>query len=420
LSNIFIESEKLDYKARAIDGNYPNYQAVIPKQQTNKIVFNYSAMNNCIKSSKFKDVIAKYKSDKDINFTITNSNNKLYLRVFKIKGYRVDSDSELLEEIELCNIDFNYSKEEKIISDNDSLFLLMPVFNDLPKENQYFNFGKDLFQVMLDTITDTEVECYYSEFNRGYVFPIDAIDFKKTMKPEKTKQQKLSKNDIREIIEIQELEEDLAPIIENQTQEEKEIIKLGDNFALEITKAYYTDGNYNYQAHLLYKNYTFKYFSGVSDTKEKAIKNVYNYLKTLKVSDKIIEDKKLVGEEGKQKKLVPDYKVFYHDRGGEHLRTEDSKNDIQQFITDVNNLQTEKEKLNTKNYVIESKGFTQGIGSSTNKIKRKKELEDLKNKIEIQEAIETLEILLETATRKDKKEINEAIEVLQMLLDTSK
>ena len=32
--------------------------------------------------------------------------------------------------------------------------------------------------------------------------------------------------------------------------------------------------------------------------------------------------------------------------------------------------------------------------------------------------IETLEMLLETATRKDKKEIKEAIEVLQMLLDT--
>jgi RNA polymerase sigma-70 factor (ECF subfamily) len=36
----------------------------------------------------------------------------------------------------------------------------------------------------------------------------------------------------------------------------------------------------------------------------------------------------------------------------------------------------------------------------------------------IKEAIETLEMLLETATRKDKKEIKEAIEVLQMLLDT--
>lgn len=296
MSNIFIESENLDYVAEAIDGNYPNYQAVIPKEQTNKIVFDHVAMNNCIKSQKFKDLIAKHKGDKNIQFTITNSGDKLYLRAFKLKGYRIDSQSELVDEIELCDINFNHSKEEKTISNTDSLFLLMPVSNDVPKNNQYFNFGKDLFEVMLQTITDTEVECYYSEFNKGYVFPIDAIDFKKTTKPEKTKQQKLSKKDVEEIIEMQDLEEELAPIVEN-----------------------------------------------------------------------VPEDK----------------------------------------------------KTTEKKYVIESKGFTQGVGSSANRVKRKKEVEDLKNKIEIEEAIETLEILLETASRKDKKEIKEAIEVLQMLLDTS-
>ena len=38
-------------------------------------------------------------------------------------------------------------------------------------------------------------------------------------------------------------------------------------------------------------------------------------------------------------------------------------------------------------------------------------------KLEIQEAIETLQLLLEFSSRKEKKEINEAIEVLQILLD---
>jgi hypothetical protein len=36
---------------------------------------------------------------------------------------------------------------------------------------------------------------------------------------------------------------------------------------------------------------------------------------------------------------------------------------------------------------------------------------------EIQEALEVLEILLDTATKKEKKEIQEAIEVLQLLLN---
>lgn len=94
------------------------------------------------------------------------------------------------------------------------------------------------------------------------------------------------------------------------------------------------------------------------------------------------------------------------------------KKDLEEIAEIQNIVGVSEPIIQEKKYVIESKGFTQGVGSSANKIKRKKELDDLKNKIEIQEAIETLEMLLETATRKDKKEIKEAIEVLQMLLDT--
>jgi DNA polymerase III sliding clamp (beta) subunit (PCNA family) len=94
------------------------------------------------------------------------------------------------------------------------------------------------------------------------------------------------------------------------------------------------------------------------------------------------------------------------------------KKDLEEIAEIQNIVGVSEPIIQEKKYVIESKGFTEGIGSSANKIKRKKELDDLKEKIEIQEAIETLEMLLETATRKDKKEIKEAIEVLQMLLDT--
>jgi antirestriction protein len=124
-----------------------------------------------------------------------------------------------------------------------------------------------------------------------------------------------------------------------------ENINLGNNFILEVTKAYYTDGNFTYVAQLLYKNYTFKYFVGVPDTtREEAIKNVRNYVKTLKVSDKIIEDKQLVGEYGK-KKVVPEFKVFYTDRGGEHLKYANTKKEIEEFIKDVNSLASKKFEL---------------------------------------------------------------------------
>ena len=56
---------------------------------------------------------------------------------------------------------------------------------------------------MLKTITDTEVECYFTEPNRAYIFPIDSIDYKKTLPKEKTKQQKLSKADMKMIEEME-------------------------------------------------------------------------------------------------------------------------------------------------------------------------------------------------------------------------
>jgi hypothetical protein len=74
--------------------------------------------------------------------------------------------------------------------------------------------------------------------------------------------------------------------------------------------------------------------------------------------------------------------------------------------------------IENKKYVIESKGFREGIGSSSYKQKREKQKDDIKNqieKIELQEAIETLKILLETLPDDEKQEVEEALEVLEML-----
>jgi hypothetical protein len=93
------------------------------------------------------------------------------------------------------------------------------------KENQYFSFRKEFFDVMLETITDIEVECYFSEPNRAYVFPIDAIDYKKTLPVEKTKQQKLSKKDLEQIAELEDLKDVLEPINEVEPNELQEAIE---------------------------------------------------------------------------------------------------------------------------------------------------------------------------------------------------
>jgi DNA polymerase III sliding clamp (beta) subunit (PCNA family)/ribosomal protein S18 acetylase RimI-like enzyme len=220
MSNIFIEADNLDFIGRTIDGKYPNYDAVIPRDSTKKIVFDHVAMNKCLKSPEMTNLIAKYKGRKDILFDFFNIGNSLNIKVSQNKGYNVQS--ELIESIELCKIDFNYQEVESTLSLSKSAFLLMPSKDEF-KENQYFSFRKEFFDVMLETITDTEVDCYFSEPNRPYVFPIDAIDYKKTLKVEKTKQQKLSKKDLEQIVELEDMKEVLES---NELQEAIETLEM--------------------------------------------------------------------------------------------------------------------------------------------------------------------------------------------------
>ena len=375
MANIFIEADNLDFIGKTIDGKYPNYDAVIPRDSTKKIVFDHVAMNKCLKSPEMTNLIAKYKGQKNILFDFFNIGNTLNIKVSRDMGY--NRESEVVEAIELCKIDLNYKEVENTLSLDQSTFLLMPSQDNF-KENQYFSFRKEFFNVMLETITDTEVDCYFTEPNRAYVFPIDAIDYKKTLPEEKTKQQKLSKKDLEQIVELEELKDTLEPI--NEEPNFEEIINLGNGFEIRVEKVFYESGDSTYGATLYYKNELFKYFVFISNTtKKEAIDNVYKYLKTLRVSDKILENAPKRGE----------FTVFYNDRGGEHRRIEDSRAEIEQFIKAVNSITNQPIVP-----VIENKP------TETN---------------ELQEAIETLEMLLETLKGKDKKEVKEALEILQML-----
>jgi hypothetical protein len=179
-------------------------------------------MNKCLKSQEMTNLVSKYKGRKDIIFDFFNVGNTLNIKVSEKKGYNVQSD--LIETIELCKIDLNYKEVENTLSLSQSVFLLMPSKDEF-KENQYFSFRKEFFDVMLETITDIEVECYFSEPNRAYIFPIDAIDYKKTLPEEKTKQQKLSKKDLEQISELEDLKDVLEPIADEEPNELQEAIE---------------------------------------------------------------------------------------------------------------------------------------------------------------------------------------------------
>ena len=324
MANIFIEADNLDFIGRTIDGKYPNYDAVIPRDSTKKIVFDHVAMNKCLKSPEMTNLIAKYKGRKDILFDFFNIGNTLNIKVSENKGYNVQD--ELIESIELCKIDFNYQEVESTLSLDQSAFLLMPSKDEF-KENQYFSFRKEFFDVMLETITDTEVDCYFSEPNRPYVFPIDAIDYKKTLKVEKTKQQKLSKKDLEQIVELEELKDTLEPIAYEKPNIDQKLSDL-----ISILKSKYSTGE--------------------------SLKSLYDQVKEAYGSANV----------------------------GAIFST---------FASEMKNNKKFMEEFNKTSFIDNVV-----IKSESN---------------ELQEAIETLEMLIGTAKGKDKKDIKEALEILKML-----
>jgi antirestriction protein len=111
-------------------------------------------------------------------------------------------------------------------------------------------------------------------------------------------------------------------------------IDLGYHFEIVVTKHYYTDGKSTYGAELYYENKLFKFFAIIPNkTKKEAIDNVYDYIETLKVSDKINENAPQKG----------DFSVYYNDRGGEHRKIFDSKKEAQEFINLSNYLTSSKD-----------------------------------------------------------------------------
>jgi hypothetical protein len=129
--------------------------------------------------------------------------------------------------------------------------------------------------------------------------------------------------------------------------DEIENIDLGNNFEIKLEKLFYESGDFTYGTSLYYKNKLFKFFTVIPNaTKKEAIENVYKYLKTLSVSQEVNETKQYVGN-----KIEPLYTIFYNDRGGEHLRKANFKKEIEQFITDVN-------AINSKKFA--DGGYTQG------------------------------------------------------------
>jgi hypothetical protein len=113
----------------------------------------------------------------------------------------------------------------------------------------------------------------------------------------------------------------------------KEIIDLGKGFTIEVNKVFYESGDYTYGALLNYNGELFKYFVIMpNETREDAVKNIYNYLGSLEIK----------GSDRKVKEGFPrkgQYLVIFSDRGNSEIKRVfdgvDALKEANKFVKDI-------------------------------------------------------------------------------------
>lgn len=184
-----IECAKADLYTENIDGNYPNYEAIIPRYLENKITLDLSETKKCLNGEKSKSYIKSNNRETPIIF-----HNEDSLMIGITIG---NTTGEILKEEALCNIKINVI-DENYSYNSGSMLLVMP-FLDRNKEYN-FAFKKEIFDKIIDIVSDGELVMHYTQKNSAYMIPIHGITFDNTKKTTKKREQKPTSAQIEAVI----------------------------------------------------------------------------------------------------------------------------------------------------------------------------------------------------------------------------
>ena len=218
-----IETDSWSFYARNIDGNYPNYNAVIPTN-TNKLA---NVSIEPIKKAFNSELVKNYvkESDKNLDIFIFNQQDEVYIA--NSQRRRSDNPYDVSNIKKICETSVDFRLAEYYI-ENQSVLLIMPFGYD---KQTNFSFRKDIVDRVIKIVNDNKLELHYTEFNRAYVIPIHSFEFKTTTKEHKVKEQKPSIAEVKlvstinEVNEIKEAIETLEMLLETATRKDKKEIK---------------------------------------------------------------------------------------------------------------------------------------------------------------------------------------------------
>jgi hypothetical protein len=210
-----IESDNWSFYARNIDGNYPNYEAVIPNETSKLVSVGIEPIKKSFNTEMVKNYVKEaYSKDKVFIF---NKENEIFIAT--------DTSGDNIEKICETNVDFRL---DDYYNDNKNVLLIMP-FGYNKQTN--FAFRKDLLERVFKIVNSNKLDLHYNEMNRAYLIPIDTFDFKATTKEHKVREQKPSVAEIKlvstinEVNEIKEAIETLEMLLETATRKDKKEIK---------------------------------------------------------------------------------------------------------------------------------------------------------------------------------------------------
>lgn len=210
-----IQSDSWSFYARNIDGNYPNYDAIMPKETNKLAVVNLEPIKKALNSEMVKKYVKEaYNKDKVFIF---NKENEIFIAT--------GTSGENIEKICDTNVDFTL---KDYYNNSQSVLLFMPFGYD---KQTNFSFRKDLVDRVAKIVNDNKLELHYTELNRPYLIPIHSFEFKTTTKEYKVKEQKPSiaeiklVSEINEVAEINEAIETLEMLVETANRKDKKEIK---------------------------------------------------------------------------------------------------------------------------------------------------------------------------------------------------
>lgn len=220
-----------DFVARLIDAKYPNAEAVIPKNNPEKITINIKELYGCLKSP---EAVAFYKKNKkeipnifDIQTAEGKSDIFMSYNVYE-KGEQKEAERK-----KICEIDFTKQPNDKQIS--GSLVLIMPV---MKSEASNFAFGVDFFKTILDTCSSESITLYYSAPNRAYIVSGEDFDFSQTVSAKVTTKKVITPTSVEKSIspQAQDAIDTLEMLLKiedrKEWRDEIKLIREGKKFAL--------------------------------------------------------------------------------------------------------------------------------------------------------------------------------------------